>query len=128
MHTFGFPVHMNELVQICEEWNIPIVEDAAESIGSQYYGKMTGGFGQMGTFSLNGNKTITCGGGGVSVTTDINLGFRAKHLTTTAKQAHPFEFRRSNFFTFFDKISTLSQIFSNHAANSGLILVVHPNF
>jgi perosamine synthetase len=92
MHTFGFPVHLNELIQICEEWNIPIVEDAAESIGSEYYGKMTGGFGQMGTFSLNGNKTITCGGGGAIVTNDINLGLRAKHLTTTAKQAHPFEF------------------------------------
>jgi aminotransferase in exopolysaccharide biosynthesis len=92
MHTFGFPVHLNELIEICQEWHIPIVEDAAESIGSQYYGKMTGGFGQMGTFSLNGNKTITCGGGGVIVTNDINLGLRAKHLTTTAKQAHPFEF------------------------------------
>jgi aminotransferase in exopolysaccharide biosynthesis len=92
MHTFGFPVHLNELIEICQEWHIPIVEDAAESIGSEYHGKMTGSFGQMGTFSFNGNKTITCGGGGAIVTQDANLGARAKHLSTTAKQAHPFEF------------------------------------
>lgn len=92
MHTFGFPVHLNELIQICHEWKIPIVEDAAESIGSEYHGKMTGSFGQMGTFSFNGNKTITSGGGGAIVTNDITLGICAKHLTTTAKKAHPFEF------------------------------------
>lgn len=92
MHTFGFPVHLNELIQVCQQWNIPIVEDAAESIGSEYHGKMTGSFGQMGTFSFNGNKTITCGGGGAIVTNDLALGAHAKHLTTTAKKAHPYEF------------------------------------
>lgn len=92
MHTFGFPVHLNELIQVCQQWNLPIVEDAAESIGSEYHGKMTGSFGQMGTFSFNGNKTITCGGGGAIVTNDLALGAHAKHLTTTAKQAHPYEF------------------------------------
>jgi len=92
MHTFGFPVHLNELIQVCNQWQIPIVEDAAESIGSEYQGKMTGSFGQMGTFSFNGNKTITCGGGGAIVTNDLSLGAHAKHLTTTAKQAHPYEF------------------------------------
>ncbi|MFM6948042.1 MAG: LegC family aminotransferase [Aquirufa sp.] len=92
MHTFGFPVHLNELIAVCQKWQIPIVEDAAESMGSEYEGKMTGSFGQMGIFSFNGNKTITCGGGGAIVTNDEVLGAKAKHLTTTAKQAHPYEF------------------------------------
>ncbi|MHA8050746.1 LegC family aminotransferase [Aquirufa sp. ROCK-SH2] len=92
MHTFGFPVHLNELIAVCQKWQIPIVEDAAESMGSEYEGKMTGSFGQMGIFSFNGNKTITCGGGGAIVTNDEILGAKAKHLTTTAKQAHPYEF------------------------------------
>lgn len=92
MHTFGFPVHLDELVTLCEEWNIPIVEDAAESLGSEYKGKQTGSFGKLGIFSFNGNKTVTCGGGGAIVTNDIELGVKGKHLTTTAKQPHPYEF------------------------------------
>lgn len=92
MHTFGFPVHLDELVTVCEKWNIPLVEDAAESLGSYYKGKHTGSFGKLGTFSFNGNKTVTCGGGGAIVTNDISLGSRGKHLTTTAKKPHPYEY------------------------------------
>lgn len=92
MHTFGFPVHLDELVSVCNKWNIPIVEDAAESLGSHYKGKQTGSFGKLGIFSFNGNKTVTCGGGGAIVTNDIELGVKGKHLTTTAKQPHPYEF------------------------------------
>jgi len=92
MHTFGFPVHLDELMTICTEWNIPIVEDAAESLGSYYKGKHTGSFGQLGVFSFNGNKIVTCGGGGMIVTQDENLGKLGKYLTTTAKVPHPYEY------------------------------------
>lgn len=92
MHTFGFPVHLDELMMVCTEWNIPIVEDAAESLGSYYKGKHTGSFGQLGVFSFNGNKIVTCGGGGMIVTQDEKLGKLGKHLTTTAKVPHPYEY------------------------------------
>lgn len=92
MHTFGFPVHLDELITICNKWKIPVVEDAAESLGSYYKGRHTGTFGQVGCFSFNGNKTITCGGGGALVTNDLNMGTKAKYLTTTAKKPHPYEF------------------------------------
>tara|TARA_R110001592_G_scaffold246740_1_gene508705 strand:- start:18218 stop:19366 length:1149 start_codon:yes stop_codon:yes gene_type:complete len=92
MHTFGFPVHVDELVSVCEKWRIPIVEDAAESLGSQYKGKPTGSFGEVGAISFNGNKIITCGGGGALVTNNLTLGEKAKFLTTTAKVPHPFEY------------------------------------
>ena len=92
MHTFGFPVNLDELIAICEEWNIPIVEDAAESLGSYYKGKHTGAFGMLGVFSFNGNKIVTCGGGGMIVTQKEDLGKLGKHLTTTAKVPHPYEF------------------------------------
>lgn len=92
MHTFGFPIHLDELILICAKWNIPIVEDAAESLGSKYKGKQTGSFGKLGVFSFNGNKTVTCGGGGAIVTNDIDMGINAKYLTTTAKRPHPYEF------------------------------------
>ena len=92
MHTFGFPVHLNELMTVCSKWNIPVVEDAAESIGSEYKGQPTGSFGKLGVFSFNGNKIITSGGGGAIVTSDIELGLKAKHLTTTAKVPHPYEY------------------------------------
>jgi len=92
MHTFGFPVHLDELLTVCEEWNIPVVEDAAESLGSYYKGRHTGSFGKLGVFSFNGNKTITSGGGGAIVTNDIGLGTKAKYLTTTAKKPHAYEF------------------------------------
>lgn len=92
MHTFGFPVHLDELIHVCDQWNIPVVEDAAESLGSEYKGKQTGSFGKLGIFSFNGNKTVTCGGGGAIVTNYIELGIKAKYLTTTAKRPHPYEF------------------------------------
>jgi aminotransferase in exopolysaccharide biosynthesis len=92
MHTFGFPVHLDELMLVCNKWNIPIVEDAAESLGSYYKDRHTGSFGKLGIFSFNGNKTVTCGGGGAIVTNDEELGIKAKHLTTTAKKPHSYEF------------------------------------
>lgn len=92
MHTFGFPVHLDELIAVCDKWNIPVVEDAAESLGSYYKGKHTGGIGLVGGFSFNGNKTVTCGGGGAIVTNNLELGKQAKYLTTTAKRPHPYEF------------------------------------
>lgn len=92
MHTFGFPVHLNELMTVCSKWNIPVVEDAAESIGSEYKEQPTGSFGKIGVFSFNGNKIVTSGGGGAIVTNDIELCLKAKHLTTTAKVPHPYEY------------------------------------
>jgi len=92
MHTFGFPVHLNELKKICDIWRIPIVEDAAESLGSSYYGRPTGSFGDVGVFSFNGNKIVTSGGGGAIVTNQVSLGLRGKYLTTTAKVPHSYEF------------------------------------
>lgn len=92
MHTFGFPVHMDELLAVCNRWNIPVVEDAAESLGSYYKGKHTGTLGKLGAFSFNGNKIVTSGGGGAIITNDEEIGIKAKYLTTTAKKPHPFEF------------------------------------
>jgi perosamine synthetase len=92
MHTFGFPVHLDELVKVCQTWRIPLVEDAAESLGSEYHGKSTGTFGFVSAFSFNGNKVVTSGGGGAIVTDDLSLGTLAKHLTTTAKIPHPYEY------------------------------------
>ena len=92
MHTFGFPVHLDELIEVCALWKIPIVEDAAESLGSEYKGKPTGSFGEVGAFSFNGNKIVTSGGGGAITTNNIEIGERAKFLTTTAKQPHRFEY------------------------------------
>lgn len=92
MHTFGFPVHMDELKAVCGSYFIPIVEDAAESLGSLYKGRPTGGLGDLGTFSFNGNKIVTCGGGGAIVTNHERLALKGKHLTTTAKQPHAYEY------------------------------------
>ncbi len=92
MHTFGHPCRMDRLVALADQWNIPIVEDAAESLGSSFLSHHCGTFGQLGVLSFNGNKTITCGGGGAIVTNDDKLADRAKHLTTTAKLDHPWEY------------------------------------
>jgi perosamine synthetase len=92
MHTFGQPLRIEEIVTICNRYNIVVVEDAAESLGSYVGNRHTGTFGQMGTFSFNGNKTVTCGGGGCIVTNDERFGPLAKHLSTTAKKAHLYEF------------------------------------
>lgn len=85
MHTFGHPVRLDALVALCARWNLPLVEDAAESLGSWYGERHTGRFGRLGTLSFNGNKTITTGGGGAILTDDAQLAARAKHLTTTAR-------------------------------------------
>lgn len=92
MHTFGHSCKIDEIKEICDSWNITLVEDAAESLGSYYKNKHTGTFGKIGAFSFNGNKIITSGGGGVIVTDDEGLAKRAKHITTTAKIPHPYEY------------------------------------
>ena len=92
MHTFGFPVHLDEMMMVCNKWKIPLVEDAAESIGSLYKGKPTGSFGLVGAFSFNGNKTVTSGGGGSIVSNNKKLSDYGKFLTTTAKEPHPYEY------------------------------------
>ncbi len=86
MHTFGFPVALDALEEVCCRFGIPMVEDAAESLGSHYKGKHTGGFGTIAALSFNGNKVVTCGGGGAILTNDLKLGALAKHLSTTARQ------------------------------------------
>ncbi|MCT7580022.1 LegC family aminotransferase [Aliarcobacter butzleri] len=92
MHTFGHSCKIDEIKEICDKWYITLVEDAAESLGSFYKDKHTGTFGKIGAFSFNGNKIITSGGGGVIVTDDEALAKRAKHITTTAKIPHPYEY------------------------------------
>lgn len=92
MHTFGFPLRIAEIVAVCDEFGIPVVEDAAESLGSYVGGQHTGTFGKLATLSFNGNKVITTGGGGMIITDDASIARRAKHLTTTAKVPHPYEF------------------------------------
>lgn len=92
MHTFGFPVEIDKIVEMCNQYKIPVVEDAAESLGSTYKNQHTGTFGLLGTYSFNGNKTITCGGGGIIVTNDESLAKLAKHLTTQAKVPHKWDF------------------------------------
>lgn len=92
MHTFGHPVDLPGILEVCQKHDLPLVEDAAESLGSYYDGKHTGRFGRLGILSFNGNKTITTGGGGAIITDDAELGTRAKHITTTAKVPHAWEF------------------------------------
>jgi Predicted pyridoxal phosphate-dependent enzyme apparently involved in regulation of cell wall biogenesis len=92
MHTFGHPVDLNGMMALAHDFKLALVEDAAESLGSYYYGRHTGTFGLMGTLSFNGNKTITTGGGGAILTNDSELARTAKHLTTTAKLPHRWAF------------------------------------
>jgi perosamine synthetase len=92
MHVFGHPVKLDEILAICEQYNIVVVEDAAESLGSLYKGKHTGTVAPIGTLSFNGNKIVTSGGGGALLIQDEKLAKRAKHLTTTAKVPHRWEF------------------------------------
>jgi perosamine synthetase len=93
MHTFGHPSDLETLLSIANDFNIALVEDAAESLGSYYGAQHTGTFGLLGTLSFNGNKTITTGGGGAILTNNLDLARHAKHLTTTAKMRHAWEFR-----------------------------------
>jgi perosamine synthetase len=92
MHTFGHPVDIDGALEVAREFGLALVEDAAESIGSTIRGRCTGTFGKLGTLSFNGNKTITTGGGGAILTDDPVLARRAKHVTTTAKVAHRWDF------------------------------------
>ena len=96
MHTFGLPCRIESLVTICEDWNIPLVEDAAESLGSTYKGQHCGTFGTLGAVSFNGNKIVTTGGGGAILTNDKALGDKAKHWTTTAKVPHKWLYRHDH--------------------------------
>jgi len=92
MHTFGFPLDIISIASICKRYGITLVEDAAESLGSYVGERHTGTFGLLGTFSFNGNKTVTCGGGGAVITNDPAVAKLAKHLSTTAKVPHSWEF------------------------------------
>jgi len=92
MHTFGHPCRIVEIQKICKEWHIVLVEDSAESLGSFYRGQHTGTFGELGVISFNGNKIITSGGGGCILTNNEDLAKKAKHITTTAKEPHKWEY------------------------------------
>ncbi|WP_259549299.1 LegC family aminotransferase [Heyndrickxia sp. FSL K6-6286] len=92
MHTFGHPVNIEPLLAVCAKYQIIVVEDSAESLGSYYKGVHTGNFGVVAAMSFNGNKIITTGGGGAILTNDEELANYAKHLTTTAKVPHQWEF------------------------------------
>jgi len=92
VHVFGHPCRVDEIAEVCAGYGIPVVEDAAESIGSLFHRRHTGTFGVMGVFSFNGNKTVTSGAGGAIITADPLLAARAKHITTTAKVPHPYEY------------------------------------
>jgi perosamine synthetase len=93
MHVFGHPVKLDEILAVCSKYNITVIEDAAESLGSYYKGKHTGTIAPIGALSFNGNKIVTCGGGGALLIQDEKLAKRAKHITTTAKIPHRWEFR-----------------------------------
>ena len=92
MHTFGHPVRLDELAAVCARWRLPLVEDAAESLGSFYRGRHTGTVGELAALSFNGNKIVTTGGGGMVLARDEQVGRHLKHVTTTAKVRHAYEF------------------------------------
>lgn len=92
MHTFGHPCNMMGILEVAAEWGIPVIEDAAESLGSRYQGRGCGTLGLLGTLSFNGNKIVTTGGGGAILTNDPELARRGKHLTTTAKKPDRWRF------------------------------------
>ena len=92
VHIFGHPCKIEEILEVAKNIRLKVVEDAAESLGSFYKGKHTGTFGKLGTISFNGNKIITTGGGGMIITDDEELAHQAKHLTTTAKVPHKWEY------------------------------------
>jgi len=92
MHTFGLPLRIDELVEVCLKYNISLIEDAAESLGSTFKNQHTGTFGLLGIFSFNGNKTVTAGGGGCIITNNEELAKKAKHLSTQAKIPHKWDY------------------------------------
>jgi aminotransferase in exopolysaccharide biosynthesis len=147
MHTFGHPANIDDLLATTKQWNIALVEDAAESLGSLYKDKHTGTFGTVGTLSFNGNKIMTTGGGGM-ILSNKTLGDRAKHLTTTAKKPHPYEYihdeigynyRMANINaalgcaqleqieSFITKKRTLATAYENFFSNGDLVFVREPN-
>lgn len=95
MHVFGHPSDMDGLCDVAGRWNLQLIEDAAESLGSSYHGVHTGNRGVVSALSFNGNKVITTGGGGAILTNDLELAHRAKHLTTTARMPHRWNFIHS---------------------------------
>jgi dTDP-4-amino-4,6-dideoxygalactose transaminase len=92
MHTFGHPVEIDTIVDICNKYYIPVIEDSAEWLGSFYKGKHVGLFGRIGVLSFNGNKPVTTGGGGMIITNDDRFAEKIRHIITTAKIKHPWEF------------------------------------
>ena len=92
VHVFGHVARMPEIMDVCGAWNIQVIEDAAESLGSYLGDRHTGVFGRMAVLSFNGNKVVTTGGGGMIITDNAELAARARHLSTTAKKAHAWEF------------------------------------
>lgn len=92
MHCFGHPAHLDELKKVCDDRHIALIEDAAEAMGSLYHGRHVGNHGLLSMLSFNGNKTITTGGGGAIMTNDDALAERARHLTTTGKLPHEWEY------------------------------------
>jgi len=92
MHVFGLPCDLDALAALAERWHLVLIEDAAESLGSTYHGRHTGNVGRLSALSFNGNKVVTTGGGGAILTNDPALGRRAKHLTTTARTPHRWNF------------------------------------
>lgn len=97
MHTFGHPAKVDELKKVCQDNFIELIEDAAESLGTLYKGQHTGTFSSLSALSFNGNKVITTGGGGMLLCSDEKVAAHAKHITTTAKQPHAFEFYHDEF-------------------------------
>ena len=95
MHAFGHPADMQGILSVAADYKLKVIEDAAEALGSKYYGKHVGSFGDMGVFSFNGNKIITTGGGGAIVTNNAELAQRARHMSTTAKKSHPWKFEHT---------------------------------
>jgi len=147
MHTFGHPCRIDEIVSICDKYNIAVVEDSAESLGSYYKNKHTGTFGKLGIFSFNGNKIITTGGGGMIVTDNEELAKKAKHITTTAKVPDPYEYihdeigynyrltnlnaalgvaQMENLELFIQKQRDLAKIYSEYFKNSDIQFIKEP--
>ncbi|MDB9892078.1 LegC family aminotransferase [Amylibacter sp.] len=149
MHTFGHPAELDELLAVCAKWHLPLVEDAAESLGSFYKGRHTGTFGSLGVISFNGNKIITTGGGGMLLCQSAALGDKVKHITTTAKVSHPYEFyhdeagfnyrlpnlnsalgcaQMESLLAFLAKKRDLASRYQNFFENSGYEFVIEPDY
>lgn len=149
MHTFGHPCEIDEIKAVCDRWHIPLVEDAAESLGSFYKGQHTGTFGVASAISFNGNKIITAGGGGAIITNDEQLAKRAKHITTTAKLPHQWAFEHDEIAynyrmpninaallcaqlekmnTFVANKRETAELYQEWCGQNGIVFVVEPEF